>query len=90
VVVSDLGSGAMLLISLIRSGEEVEKCLDLYLKIPGLSKEDVATAMLARSNARMMRTKAAFVSAKLCLAKLETDIVQAGGQLRCKEVSATV
>src|SRR6266545_4472329 len=35
----------------IRSGEKVEKCIDVYLKTPGLPKEDVTKALLAREDA---------------------------------------
>jgi len=35
-----------------RYGPEVESYLEVYLKTPGLSKEDIAKALLARGNAR--------------------------------------
>jgi hypothetical protein len=42
------------LIGLIRYGSEVENYLEVYLKTPGLSKSDVARALLARGNARKL------------------------------------
>jgi hypothetical protein len=35
-----------------RYGSDVENYLDVYLRTPGLSKENVARALLARGNAR--------------------------------------
>jgi hypothetical protein len=36
----------------IRYGQEVENYLEVYLKTPGLAKEDISKALLARGNAR--------------------------------------
>lgn len=36
----------------IRYGQEVENYLEVYLKTPGLGKEDISKALLARGNAR--------------------------------------
>jgi hypothetical protein len=38
--------------SCIRYGQEVENYLEVYLKTPGLAKEDISKALLARGNAR--------------------------------------
>ena len=42
------------LVGSIRYGTEVENYLEVYLKTPGLSKLDIARALLARGNARKM------------------------------------
>lgn len=36
----------------VRYGQEVENYLEVYLKTPGLAKEDISKALLARGNAR--------------------------------------
>jgi hypothetical protein len=36
----------------IRYGQEVENYLEVYLKTPGLAREDITKALLARGNAR--------------------------------------
>lgn len=45
---------ALTLIESGEYGEQVENYLDVYLRTPGLSKDDVAKALLARGNARRL------------------------------------
>ncbi len=41
-----------LIFKCFRYGEQVENYMDVYLRTPGLPKEDIAKALLARGNAR--------------------------------------
>ena len=36
----------------VRYGQDVENYLEVYLRTPGLAKEDITKALLARGNAR--------------------------------------
>ena len=47
-----------------RYGKDVESCLDVYLKIPGLPEEDMAKALFARGNARKNSGEQLFVKAQ--------------------------
>ena len=54
-----------------RYGEQVENYLEVYLRTPGLPKEDVAKALLARGNARKLageRLLAKAQQGELCVA----------------------
>jgi hypothetical protein len=89
----------------VRYGEEVEKYLDVYLKTPGLLKEDVAKALLARGNARKLSgerllakaQQGYFASVMLHSAKqrqdfqavLQLDPLNRQESVTCKEVSST-
>ena len=47
-----------------RYGEQVEQYIDVYLRTPGLAKEDIAKALLARGNARRMSGERLLVKAQ--------------------------
>lgn len=64
----------------IRYGAEVENYLEVYLRTPGLSKSDVARALLARGNARKLGGESLLAKAEqgMCrnyLSKKTTKII---------------
>lgn len=66
-------------------GDEVENYLDVYLRTPGLEKQDVARALLARGNARKMAGERLLAKAQQdfqAVAKLDPSNRELQGYLR--------
>ena len=73
-----------------RPREEVEKCLNVYLKIPGMPK-GVAKALLARGSlsGEGSLAKAQLLPCGIPLNTGRTPVVQPGSQLGCNGVSSS-
>ena len=66
-------------------GDEVENYLDVYLRTPGLEKQDIARALLARGNARKMAGERLLAKAQQdfqAVAKLDPSNRELQGYLR--------
>jgi len=56
----------------IRYGQDVENYLEVYLRTPGLAKEDITKALLARGNARKRGGEKLLTKAREGISKIFT------------------